>query len=52
MPVKKKVINTNLKVFTTEDDIANMIKYKDKFVKTMGLKTYNKLLKLLKDSLK
>lgn len=48
----KKVIPTNIKVFTTEDEIANMIKYRSKLIGVMGLKTYNRLLKKLKDSLK
>lgn len=39
--------NQNLTVFTTEDEINNMIKHKDKFVKTMGEDVYQESLNKL-----
>ena len=44
-----KTSGENLTVFTVEDDIANMKKHRDKFIKAMGKETYKRLLKKLKD---
>jgi len=38
-----------LRIFTTEEDLANMVKHKDKFVEKMGQDTYDRLVKQLED---
>jgi hypothetical protein len=39
----------NLTVFTTEEDLAHMKKYKEKFIKQMGQDTYDRLVKELEN---
>jgi hypothetical protein len=39
----------NLTIFTTEDQINNMVKHKDKFIATMGEQTYHDALNSLMD---
>jgi len=41
--------NQNLTIFTTEDEINNMVKHKDKFIATMGEQTYHDALNSLMD---
>jgi len=38
-----------LRIFTTEEDLANMVRHKDKFVEKMGQDTYDRLVKQLED---
>ncbi len=43
----KDLKDQKLRIFTTEEDLANMVKHKDKFVGKMGQDTYDRLVKQL-----
>lgn len=42
-------MNTSLSIFTIKDDIKFMERNKDKFIKKLGIETYFKILKELKE---
>ncbi len=44
-----KAKNQNLKTFTTEEDLANMLKNREKLVEKMGQDTYDRLVKKLEN---
>lgn len=45
----KDLKDQKLRIFTTEEDLANMVRHKDKFVEKMGQDTYDRLVKQLED---
>jgi len=49
MSMDKDPKDQKLRIFTTEEDLANMVKHKDKFVEKMGQDTYDRLVKQLED---
>lgn len=49
--MKNKLRATPVKCVTTQEEVDNMIKHKDKAIDKLGKRVYNRLLKKLKDSL-
>lgn len=49
--VDDKVKNHPFKTITVEDELANMIKNRDKFIQQLGQETYDNLVKKLEDDI-